>query len=183
MTPAPAATNTAPMHATVELHATGRGTLRMNGKVRPIVAPDIETARHNVIDLVAQRAQEHGTPVILHAADPDGAFAVTVSVDGTVTESVDAPALQPDDDNHTAATRPTNDAGADNDNSRRSPVHLVAPLPPIQPRTMNGPSPMSASTPSPSNSNTATSARRRAARPFPPPSPAKQTRTIGLRAC
>lgn len=147
MTPAPAATNTAPMHATVELHATGRGTLRMNGKVRPIVAPDIETARHNVIDLVAQRAQEHGTPVILHAADPDGAFTVTVSVDGTVTESVDAPALQPDDDNHTAATRPTNDAGADNDNSHRSPVHLVAPLPPIQPRTMNGPSPMSASTP------------------------------------
>ena len=147
MTPAHAATNTAPMHATVELHATGRGTLRMNNKVRPIVAPDIETARHNVIDLVAQRAQEHGTPVILHADDPDGAFTVTVSVDGTVTESVDAPAPQPDDDNHTAATRPTNDAGADNDNSHRSPVHLVAPPPPTQPRTTNGPSPMSASTP------------------------------------
>ena len=147
MTPAHAATNTAPLHATVELHATGRGTLRMNGKIRPIVAPDIDTARHNVIDLVAQRAQEHGTPVILHADDPDGAFAVTVSVDGTVTESVDAPAPQPDDDNHAAATHPTNDAGADNDSSHRSPVHLVAPPPPTQPRTTNGPSPMSASTP------------------------------------
>ena len=104
MTSASTATNAAPLHATVELHATGRGTLRMSGKVRPIVAPDIDTARHNVIDLVAQRAQEHGAPVILHATDPDGDFAVTVSVDGTVTESVDAPAPPPDDNSHTAAT-------------------------------------------------------------------------------
>lgn len=143
MTSAPAATNAAPLHATVELHATGRGTLRMNGKVRPIVAPDIDTARHNVIDLVAQRAQEHGAPVILHAVDPDGDFAVTVSVDGTVTESVDIPAPPPDGDSHTAATH----TGADNDSSHRSPVHLVAPPPPTQPGTTNGPSPMSASTP------------------------------------
>ena len=100
MTSASTATTAAPLHATVELHATGRGTLRMNNKVRPIVAPDIDTARHNVIDLVAQRAQEHGAPVILHATDPDGDFAVTVSVDGTVTESVDAPAPQPDDNSH-----------------------------------------------------------------------------------
>ena len=143
MTSAPAATNAAPLHATVELHATGRGTLRMSGKVRPIVAPDIDTARHNVIDLVAQRAQEHGAPVILHATDPDGDFAVTVSVDGTVTESVDIPAPPPDGDSHTAATH----AGADNDSSHRSPVHLVAPPPPTQPPTMSRPTPMSASTP------------------------------------
>ena len=143
MTSASTATTAAPLHATVELHATGRGTLRMSGKVRPIVAPDIDTARHNVIDLVAQRAQEHGAPVILHATDPDGDFAVTVSVDGTVTESVDAPAPQPDDNSHTAATH----AGADNDSSHRSPVHLVASPPPTQPGTTNGPSPMSAGTP------------------------------------
>ena len=124
MTSASTATTAAPLHATVELHATGRGTLRMNNKVRPIVAPDIDTARHNVIDLVAQRAQEHGAPVILHATDPDGDFAVTVSVDGTVTESVDAPAPQPDDNSHTAATHPTNDTGVGSDSSHRSPVHL-----------------------------------------------------------
>ena len=147
MTSASTATNAAPLHATVELHATGRGTLRMSGKVRPIVAPDIDTARHNVIDLVAQRAQEHGAPVILHATDPDGDFAVTVSVDGTVTESVDAPAPQPDDTSHTAAPHPTNDTGVGSDSSHRSPVHLVAPPPPTQPGTTQGPSPISASTP------------------------------------
>ena len=40
MTSASTATTAAPLHATVELHATGRGTLRMNNRVRPIVAPD-----------------------------------------------------------------------------------------------------------------------------------------------
>ena len=130
MTPAPAATTAAPLRANVELHATGRGTLRMGGKVRPIVAPDIDTARHNIIDLVTQRAQEHGAPVTLHAVDPDGDFAVTIDTDGTVTEAVNAPAPQPDDDN-----------------SHRSPVHLVAPPPPTQPRTTSRPTPMSASTP------------------------------------
>ena len=130
MTSASAATSAAPLRANVELHATGRGTLRMGGKVRPIVAPDIDTARHNIIDLVTQRAQEHGAPVTLHAVDPDGDFAVTIDTDGTVTEAVNAPAPQPDDDN-----------------SHRSPVHLVAPPPPTQPRTTSRPTPMSASTP------------------------------------
>lgn len=130
MTPAPAATSAAPLRANVELHATGRGTLRMGGKVRPIVAPDIDTARHNIIDLVTQRAQEHGAPVTLHAVDPDGDFAVTIDTDGTVTEAVNAPAPQPDDDN-----------------SHRSPVHLVAPPPPTPERTTSRPTPISASTP------------------------------------
>ena len=41
MTSASTATTAAPLHATVELHATGRVTLPMTNRVRPSVAPDL----------------------------------------------------------------------------------------------------------------------------------------------
>lgn len=149
MTPAnsTAAATHQPLEADVHLQDNGRGTLHMGGKVRPINAADINAARSAVTDIIKERAQEHGVPIMLHATDPDGHFSLKVDIDGTITEADYATAPQPDDNSHTAATHPINAADIGSDSSHRPPVHLVAPPPPTQLRTMSRPTPMSASTP------------------------------------
>ena len=143
-----------PLEADAQLQDNGRGTLHMNGRVRPINATDVKAARAAVTDIVKARAHEHGAPVILHATDPDGAFAVKVDVDGTIT-AVDATqedTTSPQSDNlDTVGTGSISTNNADpvttSNDSPRTPVHLVAPPPPTQLRATNNPSPMSASTP------------------------------------
>ena len=48
-----------PLKADVQLQDNGRGTLHMNGSVRPINAADVNAARAAVTDIIKERAQEH----------------------------------------------------------------------------------------------------------------------------
>lgn len=135
-----------PLEADVHLQDNGRGTLHMGGKVRPINAADIDAARSAVTDIVKERAQKHGVPIMLHATDPDGQFSLKVDIDGTIT------AVTPPNDDH-PTTQPHNTA-SDTDpavtppsDDHRPPVHLVTPPPTAQLHAMPTQSPMAPSAP------------------------------------
>lgn len=132
-----------PLEADVQLKDNGRGTLHMKGKVRPINAPDVATARATVTNIVRERAQAHGVPIVLHATDPDGAFSIKVEVDGTITAAPDTQENPQPETLNTTGTEPV----ATNKYEHRPPVHLVAPPSPTPERTTSRPTPISASTP------------------------------------
>ena len=171
-----------PLEADVHLQDNGRGTLHMGGKVRPINAADIDAARSAVTDIVKERAQEHGVPIMLHATDPDGQFSLKVDIDGTIT------AVAPTNDDH-PTTQPHNTASdtgtavTPTSDDYRPPVHLVTPPPTAQLHAMPTQSPMAPSAQPQITTSTPPGPRlvqapptpQHAPAPVPPPAPTVPT--------
>lgn len=64
----------------------GAATVSIAGTSLNITAPDVETARVRVIELIASKASQLGRPLHVTTHDPAGTWPLIVNPDGTVTE-------------------------------------------------------------------------------------------------
>lgn len=81
--------------AHVDLLSGGTGSLTIDGTLRALRAPDLDTARDRARQIIAERAAALDRPITTTASEPDGTWTVVIHPDGAITSS---PAPDPDDD-------------------------------------------------------------------------------------
>lgn len=81
--------------AHVDLLSGGTGSLTIDGTLRALRAPDLDTARDRARQIIAERAAALDRPITTTASEPDGTWTVVIHPDGAITAP---PAPDPDDD-------------------------------------------------------------------------------------
>lgn len=85
--------------AHVDLLSGGTGSLTIDGTLRALRAPDLDTARDRARQIIAERAAELDRPITTTASEPDGTWTVVIHPDGAITAPpAPAPDDRPDDD-------------------------------------------------------------------------------------
>lgn len=81
--------------AHVDLLSGGTGSLTIDGTLRALRAPDLDTARDRARQIIAERAAALDRPITTTASEPDGTWTVVIHPDGAITAP---PAPDPDDE-------------------------------------------------------------------------------------
>lgn len=77
--------------ARATLRADGTGTVVLDGETHPVAGADVAAARQQASTLLLQHAHAHGVVVRAAVSEPDGAWTIDVTPDGTITDATEEP--------------------------------------------------------------------------------------------